>query len=220
MNIRALSIAFTLALAIRLTGAQTVDETKPYGRTCVTAVDSKTKTETLLTADLQPGAEYSVIVHLDANMACDAIVAAFSNIDGALANGWLPVIVPLEEWKEQTAPPAREPWAWVRTGGAFEVFVAFLPKGAPLAEKALGLLAKLREGKADGAARKLQAQQLREELRRWAASDSAVAARPESAPAPIGGGVRGAAFLWRDYARKMNFSGEKPGVTIYRHDGP
>ena len=195
MNIRALSIAFILALAIRVTGAQTIDETKPYGRTCVTAVDSKTKTEKLLTADLKPAAECTVTVHLDANMACEAIVAAFSKIDGTLANGWLPVIVRLEEWKEQTAPPAHEPWAWVQTGGPFEVFVAFLPKGEPLAEKALGLLAKLREGKADAAAQKLQARQLREELRRWAASESAVAARPENAPTQVGVTMRGVAVL-------------------------
>jgi hypothetical protein len=126
----------------------------------------------------------------------------------------------LEEWQEETAPPAHEPWAWARAGEPFEVFVAFLPKGAPLAEKALGLLAKLREGKAGAAAQKLQARQLREELRRWAASESAVAARPENAPAPVGVTLRGVRFLWREHARKMNFSGERPGVTIYRHDGP
>ena len=102
----------------------------------------------------------------------------------------------------------------------FEVFVVFLPKGQPLAEKALGLVAKVREGKAGAAAQRLQARELREELRRWAASDSAVAARPENAPTQAGVTLRGVRFLWRDHARKTNFSGEKPGVIIYRHDGP
>ena len=100
-------------------------------------------------------------------MPCEAIVAAFSKSDGTLANGWLPAIVRLEQREEQTAPTTHEPWACVQTGDPFEVFVVFLPRGAPLAGKALGLLAKLREGKADAATQKLQARQLREELRRW-----------------------------------------------------
>jgi hypothetical protein len=220
MNIRALSIAFVLTLAIGATGAQTIDETKPYGRTCVTVVDSKTKAESVLTADLKPAAECTVAVHLEANTAGEAIIAAFSKIDGTLANGWLPVIVQLEDWEEQTAPPAREPWAWVQTGKPFDVFVVFLPKGQPLAGKALGLVAKIRDGKADGATQNLQARQLREELRRWAASESAVSARPENAPTKAGVTLRGVRFPWRDHARTTNFSAEKPGVIIYRHDGP
>jgi hypothetical protein len=178
-----------LELATLATGAQTIDETKPYGRTCLTVADSKTKTERLMTADLKSAAESTVAVHLEANMACEAIVAAFSTNDGTLANGWLPVIVRLEEREEQTAPPTHEPWAWVQTGNPFEVFVVFLPMGTPLGGKALGLLAKLREGKA---------------------------ARPVSAPAPVAATVRGWAkpkpLLWRDHARTTNFSAEKPRV--------
>ena len=120
-----------------------------------------------MTADLNPAAECTVTIHLEANMPCEAIVAAFSKSDGTLANGWLPAIVRLEQREEQTAPTTHEPWACVQTGDPFEVFVVFLPRGAPLAGKALGLLAKLREGKADAATQKLQARQLREELRRW-----------------------------------------------------
>ena len=184
--IRALSIALSLTLALRATGAQTVDKTKPYGRACVTVVDSKTKNETLLTDNLKPAAESNVSIHLEANTQCKAIVAAFSSIEGSLANGWLPVIVSLEEWKEQTLPDAAgKPWAWVEAGQPFEVFVTFLPREMPTA--ALSLVAKLRGGKGDADVQKLPAWQLREEFRRWAASDSAVAARPESAPAPIAG---------------------------------
>ena len=102
--IRALSIALGLTLALGATGAQTVDETKPYGRACVTVVDSKTKNETLLTDNLKSAAESNVSIHLEANTECKAIVAAFSNVDGALANGWRPVIVSLEQWQEQTLP--------------------------------------------------------------------------------------------------------------------
>jgi hypothetical protein len=45
-----------------------------------------------------------VTAHLEANMPCEAIVAAFSKNDGTLANGWLPAIVRLEEREEQTGP--------------------------------------------------------------------------------------------------------------------
>src|SRR4029077_20234713 len=104
--IRTLSIALSLALALGATGAQTVDETKPYGRACVTVVDSKTKNETPLTDNLKPAAQSKVNVHLETNTECEAIVAAFSNAEGSLANGWLPVTVSLEKWREQTLPSA------------------------------------------------------------------------------------------------------------------
>jgi hypothetical protein len=57
--IRALSIASSLTLALGATGAQTVDETKLYGRACVTVVDSKTKNETLERAMFNAGEERS-----------------------------------------------------------------------------------------------------------------------------------------------------------------
>jgi hypothetical protein len=216
--IRALSIALSLTLALGATGAQTVDETKPYGRACVTVVDSKTKNETVLTDNLKPAAQSNVRIHLEANTECKAIVAAFSSVEGSIANGWRPVIVSLEQWKEQTLPSADKPWEWVEAGQRFEVFVTFLPKEVPTAAKML--VDKLREGKGDAEAQKLQAQQLREELCRWAASDSAVAARPESAPTPVAVTVRGVHFPWRAHARTVNFTGEKPGMIIYRHDVP
>jgi hypothetical protein len=217
---RALSIALSLALALGATGAQTVDETKPYGLACVTVVDSKTKNETVLTDNLKPAAQSNVRIYLEANTECKAIVAAFSSVEGSLANGWRPVIVSLEEWKEQTLPSVDEPWPWVEAGRRFEVFVTFLPREMPMAAKMLGLVAKLRGGNGDAALQKLQAWQLRDELRRWAASDSAVAARPESAPAPIAGTARGVDFPWRAHARTVNFTDEKPGVIIYRYDVP
>ena len=102
----------------------------------------------------------------------------------------------------------------MQTGKPFDVFVVFLPKGQPLAGKALGLVAKIRDGKADGATQNLQARQLREELRRWAASESAVSARPENAPTKAGVTLRGVRFPWRDHARTTNFSAEKPGVIM------
>jgi hypothetical protein len=192
--IQALSIALSLTLALAATGAQTVDETKPYGRASVTVVDSKTKKETLLMDNLKSAAESNVSIHLEANTKCEAIVAAFSNVDGSLANGWRPVIMSLEQWKEQTLPPVGKPWAWVEAGQRFEVFVTFLPREVPTAAKML--VDKLHEGNGDAAVQKLQAWQLRDELRRWAASDSTVAARPESAPAPIAGTARGVDLPW------------------------
>jgi hypothetical protein len=231
--IQALSIALSLTLALAATGAQTVDETKPYGRASVTVVDSKTKKETLLMDNLKSAAESNVSIHLEANTKCEAIVAAFSNVDGSLANGWRPVIMSLEQWKEQTLPSVGEPWPWIQAGQPFEIFVTFLPREMPTA--ALSLVAKLREGKGDADVQKLQAWQLREEFRRWAASDSAVAprpesaptpmaatvaARPESAPAPIAGTARGVDLPWRAHARTVNFTDEKPGVIIYRYDVP
>jgi hypothetical protein len=220
MNIRAFTIAVSLTLAIGATGAQPIDETKPYGRACVTIVDYKTRAERPLTTDQKPTPGDAIAVHLEANTACEAIIAAFSKNGGALANGWRPLTVRLEEWGEQTAPPAQEPWTLVETGEPFEVFVAFLPQDAPVGAKALGFASQLREGKADATAQKLQARQLREELRRWAAGESALAERPENAPTKGGVTLRGVRFPWRDHARTMNFSGEKPGVLIYRHDGP
>jgi hypothetical protein len=126
-------------------------------------------------------------------------------------------MVSLEEWKEQTLPSVGEPWPWVEAGQRFEVFVTFFPREMPTDTK---MLVDTLRAKGKAAVQNLQAWKLREELRRWAASDSAVAPRPESAPAPIAGTARGVDFPWRAHARTVNFTDEKPGVIIYRHDIP
>lgn len=117
-------------------------------------------------------------------------------------------------------PPAEEAWAWPK-GEAFELFVAFFPKEAPGADKVRALVGQLREAKAAPAVLKLQARQLREELRKWLVDEAAAGAKPDSAPAHIGGTTRGTGreFRWREHARAVNFSAARLGVIVFRYDG-
>ncbi len=220
MKICAPVSALILALNTLVFPASAVDEPKPYGRVCLAVLDSSTKSEVSLSEATKPGPAHSVIAHLDANADCEAVIAAFSRATGELANGWRPVLLSLKEWDEQTAPATDESWAWLQPTAPFEVFVAFLPKGASGYEKVRDLVASLRDPQTDPAVAKLQARQLREELMKWSADDKATATRPGSAPATLGGTVRDVAtFPWRNEARKLNFSETKPSVTVFRHAG-
>lgn len=220
MKIRVAGIALILALEPLASLSFAVDETKPYGRVCITELDPAAKTEAVLADSTTAGPGRGLLVHLDANTACDALVAAFSKTSGDLASGWRPVLLNLREWDEQTAPTGNERWAWAEPSEPFEIIAVFLPKGMPGSEKVRDLVTKLRDPKAEPALLKMQARQLREELLKWAVNDAAISVAPASAPAQIGGTVRSASgFSWRDFARKLNFSATKPGVTVYQHAG-
>lgn len=194
---------------------------KTYGRACASVIDSVAETETPLTGDASPGPHRRVVVHLEANAPCDALVVAFVKADGRLVEGWLPAVVSLGEWEARTLPAKADPWKWMQPGGPWEVMVAWLPKGLPEAANVRELATRLREGKGDAATQRLQARKLRETLQRWASRDGALAAKPENAPASIAGAVRAAAgeLPWRQYARSAGFSAEGAGVVIFSHAG-
>ena len=97
----------TLLLAtVRIALSQSsVDEAKPYGRICLTIADNSGREE-LFQADTPTGAGKKIVVHVDANSKGFALVAAFNQKDGRLANNWRPQFVELPQWEEVPLPKA------------------------------------------------------------------------------------------------------------------
>lgn len=210
--------AVALALGPMLAAGRAVDESKPYGRVCVSVVDPRQGQEAVVGGGLAPKAGRLLTVHLDSNTDGEALVVAFSKKSGVLAHGWRPALAPLKAWEERTLPARAEPWAWPGTVETLEVFVVFLARDSAAAGPIRELVARLRDPAAEAAAQKAQARQLRDELRKWQGDDRALATAPESAPTAIAGTVRTVGeFPWRERARKANFSAAQPAVLVFRN---
>lgn len=200
-----------------LLAAHAADETKPYGLACVTVIDARANKESVLGGDIKASAGRQLTVHLDANSQGEALVVALTKKEGRLAHGWRPVLLPLKEWNEATAPSEPEKWTFTDATEAFEVFVVFLAKGAPGTEGVRKLVSQLRAPGADAATLKSHSRLLRETVQKWQASDAALAQTPTRPPTAIGGTVRAPGeFPWRDLARRGNFSAAQPAVIVFR----
>lgn len=197
--------------------AHAVDETKPYGFACVTVVDSKSGAESVLGGDLKAVSGRQLTVHLDANSPGEALVVALTKRESRLAHGWRPVLLPLKEWSDFTAPSAPDKWIFTDATEAFEIFVVFFAKGTPGTENVRKLVAQLGAPGADAAAVKSQSRLLREELQKWQTNDRALAQTPVTSPATIGGTLRATGeFVWRPLARKENFSPVQPAIIVFQ----
>ncbi len=206
-----------LGLGACLLAAQAVDETKPYGLACVTVIDAKANKESVLGGDIQQSAGRQLTVHLDANSQGEVLLVALTKKESRLAHGWRPVLLPLKEWSEFTAPPATGKWIFTDATEAFEVFVVFIAKDAPGIESMRKLVAQLGAPGAEAATLKTQSRLLREELQKWQSAAGALAHAPAASPTGIGGTVRAPGeFPWRTLARKANFSAAQPAIIVFR----
>ena len=160
-------------------------------------------------------------IYLDANTPCVALIAAFTRSDRQLANGWKPLLIELEEWEAQRVPHKPQVWEWNEGGEPFDVQVFFLARETQGLGKLRALVKVINGAEGDATLARLQERQLRDLVAPWLADHGAIASHPANAPARIGGTVRVASgeFPWRDHARSVNFSAERPGVVTFRHDG-
>jgi hypothetical protein len=218
MTGRQFFVRILLAMAFAITPAQAADQTKPYGRACLALANAEG--EKPLDETAQPGEGKSLVVYLDANTPCVALIVALNRKGEGLVKEWQPALVELAAWEPQRLPPKPEAWEWKQAVDAFDVQVFFLDREAPGLNKLRALLTAMARKERDATLVKLQERQLRELLAPWQADDSAVVARPSSAPVRTGGTVRGIRkeFAWRDHAASANFSAERPGVISFRHD--
>jgi hypothetical protein len=219
MTGRQLFLRVLLAMAFAFAPAHGADQTKPHGRACLALAHSEG--EKPLDQTAQPGEGKSLVVYLDANTPCVALIVALNRKGEELVNEWQPALVELGEGEPQRLPRKPQAWEWKQPGDAFDVQVFFLDRETRGLDKLRALLAAMAPKERDATLVKLQKRQLRELLAPWQADDSAVVARPPSVPARIGGTVRGIRreFPWRDHAHSANFSAERPGVISFRHDG-
>lgn len=195
------------------------DQTKPYGRACVTLAEPTG--EKPFDEASRPGEGKSLAVYLDANTPCIGFAAAFTRKGRRLVEGWQPLLVELPEWEAQRLPPKPQLWGWTKEGEPFDVQVFFLARETQGLDKLRALVKAMGAADRGAALAKLQERRLGEILAAWQ-TESAIAARPANAPTRVAGTVRatGAELPWREYARSVNFSAERPGVVTFRHDAP
>jgi len=213
MDVRAFLVALAIALAVRFAGAQAADQRKPYGRACVTVVDAAAKTETVFTPEMKPGNERSVVVHLDANSSCEALVAAFIERDGSLAFGWRPVFLALSQWDEKTAGGDR--WPWKQTEEPFEIVVLFFAPGSADAAQIKKLFTAMQESPNNSRLLEIQTNKLHELIGHAMADKDLSRFRAKAETADVAGVTRGDSFPWRRFARDANFMPELPGALIF-----
>ncbi len=210
-----------LILSLKGVSSDAVDLRKPYGRACVSVWDDATRSETVWKAGVLPGAGRSLRVHLDANgrADCCALVVAFSKAKGGLANGWKPFLVQLgsEGFEEKAVPLEPERWAWEGGNGDFEIYVVFLSSRQSEIKKLASLVENVAAGGGEESLARLQVRQLRDRVLAYGSSGVVFQGGAGGGPTKVGGTVRAVGgFTWQEEARKIPFSEEKPGVTVFR----
>jgi hypothetical protein len=206
-------IATVLCLGCLTALSQSVDKSKPMGRACLGIINTANGDEEALRVASTAGKNQKVVAHLDATIACEALVCPFLK-SGPFAPGWLPQYVDLSPGKEALLPAKPVLWSWEKESGPLEVFILFFTPGS----KAGGEIRELVNStqKARGARiLGMQATRLRELIGN-AHFDREAALHAPKANSEVAGVMRMVVgFEWRDSARAVNFSSEKPGALIF-----
>jgi hypothetical protein len=198
--------------------AGTVDEEKPYGRVCLSIYEpGPPEKEEAFQDSVAPGAGKTVRAYIDASDKCSVLIAALTR-DGKLVNGWRPQLseVPAD-YEEILLPKAPVKWDWSTAGGPFDLYVLFLAPGSKEIEEANKLVQAMQSPKAEDRVLTMQTGKLKELIGRIASDKDKANQAPLSEP-EVGGVFRGAAFPWRQFARSVNFSGDRPGVLVLSSD--
>lgn len=208
---------FSLAAIISLGSvpafSQDLDKSKPHGRACVAIVNVANGDEELFRAGRTAGKNQKVVAHLDATAPCEVLVAPFLK-SGQLVPGWMPEYVELTAARESLVPKAPVSWTWEKDNGPLEVYVLFQARGSGQGKEIRELVNAMQKAR-DPSVVKLQAGKLRELIGR-SNFDKQAALRVPKPSSEVAGVMRMVVgFEWRDSARGVSFSSEKPGVLIF-----
>jgi hypothetical protein len=206
------AIVATSALA-----AADVDEEKPHGRFCLSLYEpGPPEKEEAFQISAPASAGKLVRAYIDASDKCSVLVAALTK-DGKLVNGWRPQLseVPAE-FEEILLPKAPVKWDWSTASGPFDLYVLFLAPGSKEIDEAKKLIDAMQNSK-DDRILALQTGKLKELIGKLASDKDRTNKAPVSEP-EVGGVFRGAAFPWRQFAQKVNFSPDRPGVLVLSSD--
>ena len=217
-NVVRMGKLFCLALgslmATSAIAADAVDEDKPHGRVCLSIFEpGPPEKEEAFTVSAPAGAGKIVRAYVDSSDKCSVLLAALTK-DGKLANGWRPQLADVPaEYEEILLPKAPVKWDWATSSVPFDFYVLFLaPDSKELAE-ARKLVEAMQNPKVDDRVLAMQTTKLKELIGRLA-TDKDKANRGPAAEPEVGGVFRGAAFPWRQFARAINFSADRPGVLV------
>ena len=190
-----------------------VDEAKPYGRICLTIADNLGREELFQTDTT--GAGKKIVVHVDANSKCFALVAAFNQKDGRLANNWMPQFVELPQWEEVPLPKASAKWLWEKDDEPIEFYALFFAPDSKEAPEIKKLVDAMGHAASDRSMLQLQSNKLREMISRSMVEKDRSKYLAKTESSELGGVLRGGTFEWRKYAQSVNFTSDKPGVLIF-----
>ena len=193
--------------------SQSVDKSKPIGRACLGIVNTANGDEEALRVASTAGKNQKIVAHLDATAACEALVSPFLK-SGQFAPGWLPQYVDLSPGRETLLPAKPASWIWEKESGPLEVFILFFAPGSKEGSEIRELVNAMRKAR-DARLLAMQATRLRELIGN-AHFDKEAALHAPKASSEVAGVMRMVVgFEWRDSARAVNFSPEKPGALIF-----
>jgi hypothetical protein len=193
--------------------SQAIDKSKPSGQACLAIVNVANGDEEMLRSASTVGPNQKIVAHLDATAEGEALVAPFLK-SGDAVPGWLPQYIDLSREKEVLLPKTPVSWNWANNAGPLEIFVLFFAPGSKDGREIRELVNSMQ--KARGARiLKFQASKLRELIGK-ANFDKEAARNAPKASTEVAGVMRMVVgFEWRDSARAVNFSPEKPGALIF-----
>lgn len=212
---RSLLAGVVIGTGLWLAPSQAADKNKPHARACIAVANSATGEEEAFQAASTPGKGKKIVAHLDANAKCEAVIAAFNRKTGQLANGWAPQFVQIAEQREVVLPKAPVAWSWEKDAGPIELYVlVFAPDSKDGAE--LKTLVSVMQNRRSDAIEKLQTNKLRELIGRAKIDKARAGNAPKADSTEVGGVFRMVVgFEWRDSARAVNFSADKPGALVF-----
>jgi hypothetical protein len=211
-------LLFGVIVATSAFAAADVDEEKPHGRFCLSLYEGgPPEKEEAFQISAPAGAGKLVRAYIDASDKCSVLVAALTK-DGKLVNGWRPQLseVPAE-FEEILLPKAPVKWDWSTASGPFDLYVLFLAPGSNEIDEAKKLVEAMQNPKVDDRVLAMQTGKLKELIGKLASDKDRTNKAPVSEP-EVGGVFRGAAFPWRQFAQKVNFSADRPGVLVLSSD--
>ena len=204
----------SLALLVALLAANARAES--YARVCVTTVDADSQ-EAALVEDSSPSPGKKLVIHLDANTECTALIVPLAEQGSRLANGWRPQTVVLPEWDERTLPDARAAWQWNKGSDPFDLWVFLFKRDAVGLDQIQKLVAAMQSPSLDEKVLTQQTRKLCEKLGPRMTGKQALVQGPKANAALVGGAVRGTEFPWREYAHKVVLNDSLEGQWVLRH---
>jgi hypothetical protein len=209
-----LFLALLLWAGCSIALSQSVDKNQPSGRACISVVNTASGDEEALRPTATTGGpHHKIVAHLDATAKCEVLVALLTK-SGQPASDWRPQYAEVPARSEMLLPKAPVSWTWDKETGLIEVDVLFLAPGSKEGSEIRALVGATQHTKDETIAR-LQTNKLRELIGRMKFDKTA--AQRASKPDPELAGVMRmvVGFEWRDSARAVNFTPDKPGVLIF-----
>jgi hypothetical protein len=195
--------------------SQSVDKNKSSARVCLAVMSSGNGEEVAFQATSQPGAGKKIVAHIEANAKCEAVIAAFNRKTGRLAYGWPPQYAEVAKGNELLLPRAPISWNWTNDAGPIELHVLIFAPGSKESVELKNLIAAMQGAKTEPVT-SLQTNKLRELIGRAKVDKAGPERVAKDEKAEVAGAFRMViGFEWRDSARTVNFSPDKPGALVF-----